>query len=426
MYLFMWLKIGRCEMAWNSFYSSAGIVSSNFKDYESALKHYDTVKPIRGSKPEIRPLGHNRRYTQCKVVHNPLVDSVGAVLYETECVSIFDNGLIRLRHDGWVSPSTAYFIDAVLPRGFGSVKIDKRRLVYVSKEGQQYIIPKDGLWLQADINAETKEWQGIYVIENKLPTEPMYEYKADRKALNAIRKHMKPFLDTVSVMSSMSNTYTIDEVVELFPEVIAEFVDEHNEHERKMRLKEQGEEEFKNYYGHFYDSHTMRNCISKIGTVRLSTLSSLSESVERNKGKTTGLHAGYERDKDFGASECLSYIKEVCGATDALAIRKMMMRIACNGTNYFYEESRHEGQPKHKVSTLFGDVEVPELSVECTKSQIDNYISDIIKYVYADVVFKKVEVAQGKLPSQSNTKYINANMYFVNEQDIVTRRHVVL
>jgi hypothetical protein len=298
--------------------------------------------------------------------------------------------------------------------------------VYISKEGQQYLIPKDGFWLQADINAETKEWQGVYVVENKLPTEPMYEFKADRRVLNAIRKHMKPFLDTVSVMSSMSSTYTIDEVAELFPEVISEYVDAKNEHERKMRLKEQGDEEFKNYCGYFYESHTLRQCISKIGALRLTTFSGLGEAVQQVEGRTTDISAGYGRTKDFGASECLSYIKEVCEATDAVAIRKMMVRIACNGTNHFYEESRYEGQPKHKISTLFGEVEIPKLSLECGKSQIDNYISDIIKYVYADVVFKKVEVAQGKLPSQSNTKYINANKYFVNEQDIVTRRHVVL
>jgi hypothetical protein len=76
--------------------------------------------------------------------------------------------------------------------------------------------------LQAVINPETKEWETLEVIQDKLPENNLFEYKADRKVLNTIRKHMKPFFDAVFVMSSMSSTYTIDEIAELFPDVITD------------------------------------------------------------------------------------------------------------------------------------------------------------------------------------------------------------
>jgi hypothetical protein len=57
---------------------------------------------------------------------------------------------------------------------------------------------------------------------------------------------------------------------------------------------------------------------------------------------------------------------------------------------------------------------------------VENYIIDVIKYVYADLIFKKVEVSQGVLPSTLNEKYVLCNKYLVEQEDIITRRYVVL
>ena len=417
-------------MAWNTFMASAGIDHRHFVDYETVLSHYDNVKPIRGRTPEVRPLGRNRKYTQCRIIHNALVDSVSAVLYDTECVTIFDNGLVRLNRGHWVSPSTANFMDAVLPPKFGSIRLDRRRIIYTTVTNEQYVVPEQGLMLQAVINPETKEWETLEVIQDKLPENNLFEYKADRKVLNTIRKHMKPFFDAVFVMSSMSSTYTIDEIAELFPDVITKYVDDKNDHEEKMRRKEAGEEEYKNYSGYFYDSHTLRHLIiSNVGAPRLDLLSGLGDAVKRLDGKTSVISTGYKAAifADFGASTLMQYIKDACTTTDAETIRKMMVAIACNGSNYGVERDSLNGSSRsHTIPTLFGDVEVPNLAFIFTQSQFDTYMTDIIKYIYADEVFKEVEVPRGTLPSQSNMKYIYANKYFVNEQDIVTRRHAVL
>ena len=403
--------------SWNTFMSSAGIRSKTFDTYESALEHYDNVKPIRGRSPELRPLGSNRAYTQCQIVHNPLVDSVSAKLYDTECVTIFDNGLIKLNRGYWLSPSTANFIEAVLPTKFGRVNLSRRRMIYTNRTGQEYIIPDDGLLLQA-----TEDWSSADVIQSKLPDTKLYEYKADRKVMNAIRKNIKPFLDTVAVMSSMSTTYDMQEITHFYPEVVTQYVDDYNEHNRKMKLKEEGNKEYENYYGYFYGSHILRHSIIKYASMpRLANLSGLAETIKARGGDTTGIEGGYRQHKDFGVSKFLSLVDNLF-KDDAETVRKTMASVACNEASYGYE-SREE---QTKVPTLFGDVELPRIVYEYNAVAMEGYIIDVIKYLYADLIFKRVEVEQGVLPSLTNEKYVLANQYLIKEQDIVTRRHSVL
>jgi hypothetical protein len=154
---------------------------------------------------------------------------------------------------------------------------------------------------------------------------------------------------------------------------------------------------------------------------RLATLSGLAETIKARGGDTTGIEAGYRHHKDFGVSKFLSLIDNLF-SNNAETVRRTMVSIACNEASYAYE-SREE---KAKVPTLFGDVEIPHLAYDYNVVAMEGYIIDVIKYLYADLIFKKVEVEQGVLPSLTNEKYVLANQYLIKEQDIVTRRHAVL
>jgi hypothetical protein len=85
-------------MGWNTFLQSAGIRSYNFNTYEGALAHFNAVKPIRGITPDLKPLGSNRTYKNCKITHDPLTDSVSAKLYDTACVTIYADRKIGRAH----------------------------------------------------------------------------------------------------------------------------------------------------------------------------------------------------------------------------------------------------------------------------------------------------------------------------------------
>ena len=410
-------------MSWNSYLSSGGVRSSTFTDYDTARKHFETVKPIRGRSPELKPLGSNRAYTQCQIEIDELTWGVSATLYSTQCVTIYPDKTIKLHRDSWLTPSTANFIDAVLPTKFGTVSLRKRRLIYKNASGQEYVIPQSGLMLQASDDWSTAD---IKIDVNNEPK--LYEYKADRKVLNAIRKTIKPLLDTVNVMSAMSSNYTIQEVAQYFPDVINDYVAQVNEHKRKMKLKEEGDEEHQNYYGYFYGTYTIRNLVaSKAGLPAIRHLSEMGEYYKKNRTTTANLYRNRKMDTDNVVSY-LSTIDKVFRVSepnkpiDAESIRKLMLSIVLNDSNYA-SENRHD--PEVTVSTMFGDVPIGNLMWSASNTTIENYIIDVIKYVYADLIFKQVEVPYGTLPSVANDKYVFCNKYLVEQEDILTRRQVV-
>jgi hypothetical protein len=59
-------------------------------------------------------------------------------------------------------------------------------------------------------------------------------------------------------------------------------------------------------------------------------------------------------------------------------------------------------------------------------SQIESYFVDLIKYVYADKIFNKIEVPSGTMPKQTNNKYVVVHEFLAKNTDIVTERHVVV
>ena len=406
-------------MSWNTFISSAGVRSANFETHEKALAHFNSVKPIRGRTPELKPLGTNRAYTQCKIEHDPLVDSVSAVLYETPCITIYPDNTIKLNRGGWISPSTANFMEAVLPSKFGKVRLQRRRMIYKTVKGREFVIPDGGLWLQV-----SEDWQTAEPVLDNAPT--LYEYKADRKVMNAIRKNIKPFLDATFVMTSMSSTYTLPEIAYFFPNVIDDYVKQVNEHREKMHAKEAGDPAHATYFGYFYGSYTLRNLIeNKVGAPNISNLSHLAENMKRtgDSSKFTNAPYGTAEYKDgYDTESFLSIIKDLF-SDNAETVRKMMLRVVTNGSSYA-KQVHHDAEIA--VDTMFGKVNLPELEWRVSGTTIENYIIDVIKYVYADLIFKKVEVSQGVLPSTLNEKYVLCNKYLVEQEDIITRRYVVL
>jgi len=410
-------------MSWNAFISSGGVRSSTFADYDTARKHFETVKPIRGRTPELRPLGSNRAYTQCQINVDELTWGVSATLYGTQCVTIYPDKTIRLATGSWLTPSTANFIDAVLPSKFGSVYLKRRRLIYKNTVGQEYVVPADGLMLRA-----TEDWAHADVKVDADNAPKLYEYKADRKVLNSVRKTIKPLLDTVHVMSSMSCNYSVHEVAQYFPNVINEYVESVNEHKRKMQLKEEGDEEHKNYYGYFYGTYALRNLIAnKAGLPAIRNLSEMGEYYKKHILSAKGTLHQHTLGKDK-INTYLSTIDKVFNASkpsnqdDAEGIRKLMLSVVLNDSSYATEIRNN---PEVMVYTLFGEVPIGNLMWSMSGDTLENYFIEVIKYVYADLIFKQVEVPYGTLPSTANDKYVYCNKYLVEHEDILTRRQVV-
>ena len=429
-------------MSWNTFISSGGIRGNViFADYAAALNHFQTVKPIRGRANDQRPLGTNRStYSHCQIKFDPLTDGVSAYLYDTPCLSIYPTGRIEIRPSTWITPSTANFLEACIPSKFGSAYLSRRKIIYRTKatqdangrtEFKEFVIPKNGvLVLQAN-----SDWSACEVVMdeklNPAIATQNYEYKADRKILNQIRKHYAGFLSTLDVMSAMSERYSINEICEYYPEVALRYVDKQNEYAEKER---QMEEEVRNdptkrfYPPHFNAGWEMRAVIESVGMPRMSTLGDLAQSIKTHVGdnKTppwVKSHVEHIVQRNIPA---YTQMLKDAESDDVSVLRKLMIGIAINSANYgHYAGGWGEDLKTETVPTKFGDTKVPSMFYLVSKTQMENFFIDAIKYIYADKIFKKVEVPLGTVPKTTNEKYVILNNFLLENSDIVTQRHSV-
>lgn len=424
---------------WNTYVSSGGISFKTFETYDKALKRFAETKPIRGRAVECRPLGNNRGYTQCEIRHDALTDEVYGVLYDSKVFSIDSEGIIKLFATEYVTPSTTMFIDACLPPKWGSVRLHRRKIIYTTKVTaeqrannifeKEYVIPKDGLILKAN-----QDWSSVEVLDTQPSvTNKQYEYKADRKVLNRIRKQYAPFLSMVDVYSAMSTTYSVAEICEYFPNVVSKYVDLRNEHEKEQREKFEQAKMKNEPYHHwsFNKKWTMRDVI--MHEVGYPSFGSVIEWANHYKLVLDGQgeKTWYSHHKD-STNKVFTHFMEALReglSDDVQTLRKLMIKIVANPNNYAIADDTGQWGDTNEVVTvpsLFGDIEVPNLYYSVSGNGIENYFINIIKYVYADLIFKKVEVPSGTIPSQTNVKYMVINEYLKSKTDILSTREVVL
>lgn len=155
--------------------------------YEQALKHYEAVVPIRGhgSNAGTKPLGM-RNKPQFQIVMDTS-DAVSCRLYKTDVITFRPDGFIRFRTDRYNTSTTANFIAQVL--GTPCSKFDNRLILAVN--GGAYTV-NEMLVLRSEGGAY-KVWR----------CEPDIVHTIDRKAMNAVRKDVRGFINYVSGMMKM-------------------------------------------------------------------------------------------------------------------------------------------------------------------------------------------------------------------------------
>ena len=97
------------------------------RSYGRAKEQYDAITPIRGTN-NVRPLGDRRKHHQrIEVAKRNGAGAAGlaCVLYNTACVTYYEDGTMHLAHDGHVTQSTCAFIERIAP--VSGVRMDKQR-----------------------------------------------------------------------------------------------------------------------------------------------------------------------------------------------------------------------------------------------------------------------------------------------------------
>ena len=366
-------------------YHPAGIWNGIFESYDTALKHYNSVKPIRGSSPELRPIGRNRRYKYCEIRKGD--NCIEAVLYETPVVRIFKDGRIQLTTGNWLTPSTANFMDAVLPVKFGIVSLDRRRMIlsqreFINQDWNRYEIPSgdEGLTLQAN-----EDWSTAMPVNAPVH----FEYVANRKVLSQIRQRFKPFLDYLKVTTSMSCVFTSDEIIEHFPEVASRFVAEF------MERKKYG------YPFHAHSAWLMRSAVTSV----------VPPLVNRYANPQT-------------RPEIINEVLSMAASDDPMLWRKLTLRLLLRSG--FVDCTEHfNGSARHDLLKTFVGADyhfTPLLSWMDSPQNLQETFTEVLKIAYADICFTHKEVKQGIIPNKNNKFYIDTHAQL--KDNLTSRQYV--
>jgi hypothetical protein len=190
------------------FGNCAGIPAIN--GYQEAKAHFEKVNPIRGRANTVKPLGRNRRYTWYLITESIIANQAenseyktyACELYGTRCVEYYPNGDIVLRNGGWQTPTSYAFIGYSI-RDIGRMISVSGKWYFINNHNE-HILFKNELHL---VKGEDGDYRA------KTQTQE-FRHSVNRKAMNAIRKKYKPFLEYARNALLISNFYDRIEVAE--------------------------------------------------------------------------------------------------------------------------------------------------------------------------------------------------------------------
>lgn len=150
--------------------------------YSAAKKHYESIKPIRGT--TTRPIGKRRAtHRTIERVHN----GYSASLYDNRVVTWLEDGRIVLDSCGYPTTSTSEFIRALIPRGTAAIVDKKLRYIVDSKS---YLI------------GEGSE-ACVINLDGTVVSKPNIVHRLSRKRMNEVRKKYSEFITYVKTMQKV-------------------------------------------------------------------------------------------------------------------------------------------------------------------------------------------------------------------------------
>lgn len=155
--------------------------------FQRLKRQWGGTKPIRGRSADVRPLAARRKDWETieKVfVGGDSPDPEGRYGYalrfhNTDCVTAYPNGDVRIKHGGWVTNTTTQFINE-----FSTFSVCNRfGRMWVWVGGIAYPIPNDGLLL--------KHIDGAYRVSNK---PQVFKRSVNRARAAELRAPYQPFI----------------------------------------------------------------------------------------------------------------------------------------------------------------------------------------------------------------------------------------
>ena len=193
-------------MSWG-FGNTAGV--SQLASYKEAKDKFDGTTPIRGRKVECRPLGHNRHYTDRTIQKNwKAVDDGGvgqwvvtysANVWSKDRIEWFPDGKLWVGTGGSSNPTLNATINYSVSNTYGELYSYNGKPYFKTKDGKSYVMTTEGMMLEPIGEGE----HGKVKIMRPLNPKQEYKYKANRKAMNQVRKRYAKFIDYGKAMFSI-------------------------------------------------------------------------------------------------------------------------------------------------------------------------------------------------------------------------------
>ncbi len=167
-------------------------INANFwiKDFTEAEAKYASVTPIRGNNDNIRPID-NRRAQHIRILKHDN-DTYACRLYHTDVATFHRDGRIVYSTGGWDTTSTANFMSACMPRGWGASKLNNLVQAYNSTKHMAYVVGKD-----FTINTKTDTVSGYIT-----PTKQVVNREASkdkREPFKTFLAFAQTFMETLNI-----------------------------------------------------------------------------------------------------------------------------------------------------------------------------------------------------------------------------------
>jgi hypothetical protein len=156
-------------------------------NYDDALRKFDNTKPIKGRQDDPRPLGERRYVDTYSIRKNVWTNAIECVLYKTPVVKFTVDGEIVINIDNWPSASTCQFISRVVPSVVAN-RVRGEVVLHFSDNSKAMLPARGELALVRDSN-------GRWFPKTK---QTLYDYRVSRKEANNVRKQVSQFRDYIS------------------------------------------------------------------------------------------------------------------------------------------------------------------------------------------------------------------------------------
>lgn len=187
-------------MGYGSNYRNSGI--HRLRDYKHAKEWYEATPPIRGTgrNAGMKPLGHRNR-THFQILKGT-EGEIKCRLYDTDVVTFYPDGTIKIINDNYTTQTTANFIVDVL--GISAAVRDHD--IVISIHGKSYRLG-DGITM-------VRDEQNLLKV---LQVAKAYTHTVDRKVMKQLRAGIKDFMSYLngSIKVRDGGTFSPEEKEEL-------------------------------------------------------------------------------------------------------------------------------------------------------------------------------------------------------------------